>query len=118
MATRIDEQLETLLSAADAYFFQIAPSLSNREILSKTLQIPDLSDKVVEVLVREESADNWPLQDSDLQQFIALNCTKYNLPLPAINNQLKRWFSLIYMAASILKGFSYGNVVRAEDITG
>lgn len=103
---------------AENYFEKIEPSTLNTELLIRILEIPELTSRVVKMLEREESADNWPLKDEDIKQFIKLKCISKGIPLPQDQDQLKRWFCLIYMVSALAEGFSYGNVVRVCDITG
>jgi len=109
---------DSVLLMADECFSSMSPDKTNVDLLRETLRILGLTGEVTKRLKREEDECNWPLHDDDIKEFISDECRAHGIPLPKSEDELKRWFCLIYMEASVLEGFSYGNLVLPEDVTG
>lgn len=105
---------------ANTHFSRIDESRTNFELLIEILNIPNLTRIIVERLEREEQEDRWAgcFQDEDIKKRIGEECAAKQIPLPSDQDQRQKWIYLIYITAARIEEFSYGNILRACDVTG
>lgn len=102
----------SLLVAADREFKRILPNETNRDILLKTLGNNELRELIVKRL--SEGEKKWDFDaptDTTIQKILDSKGAKF----PA-KPEIHRWSMLVAASASVVEGFSYGNLILSEDI--
>ena len=106
-------RFEILLNGADKYFGRISPTESNKNTLLRILGSSDARQAIVKTL--EQGEKDWGY---DARKDVVLRnvVQSSGVELPKKPKELQRWTMLVAAAASTVEGFSYGNLIRSEDI--
>lgn len=101
---------------AEKYFKKISPYKDNSQVLSETVEIEKLRERVVARLEAIENGNmpNW-WEDTELMHIFDQVFTAGIIPLPLDTIERVRWIAFICIAMSIREEFSYGNVLLPID---
>ena len=101
-----------LLNDANKQFGRISPTESNKNILLRILGKNDLRKTIVKRL--EEGEKDW---DYDARSDATIHTVVEFSEVGILTNpdDIQRWTMLVAATASIVEGFSYGNLIRSED---